>query len=195
MLFPLKVRECDGVRGGSGIWSSCFLEVLSLRAGATGVDLVVMGLGGGSSHGAYVDDTGEVTGVEDAMVPPTPVRDVAGVILSGAYLVMEHDVGGMMAAGEITAGLCGELIAITKLTLELDAALSLRSGGEESWTGVLAVVDPAEPARGRCEAGGKGEKELVTMSRKSWEVCTAGVRTLDAILSLRDLVGSGDEAC
>ena len=100
-------------------------------AGATAVGLVVIGLRGGSRHEISVGEMGDVTGVEDAMVPPTPVRDVV-LILSGAFLVIEHDVGGMLAAGEMRAGLCGEPIAMTNGMLELDPVLNLRSGGDES---------------------------------------------------------------
>ena len=134
ILLPLTVRECDGVRGGRA-WFSCFLDKLSLRVGvegATGIGLVVVRFEGESNSGRSFGEMGEVTGVEDAMVPPTPVREVVGLIFSGAFLVMEQDVGGMLAAGETRAGLCGEPIAITNGILELDAPLNLRSGGDES---------------------------------------------------------------
>lgn len=64
-------------------------------------------------------ETGDVTGVVDAIVPPTPMREVTGMILSGWFRVMEH--------GVTKAGLCGDPMAITKGILELDAALPLRS--------------------------------------------------------------------
>lgn len=64
-----------------------------------------MGFAGGSSHGISVGEMGDVTGVEDAMVPPTPVRSVVGTILSGAFLVIEQKVGAMVAAGATSAGL------------------------------------------------------------------------------------------
>jgi hypothetical protein len=52
---------------------------------------------------------------------------------------------------------------ITKGMLELDAALSLRSGGD-AWTWVFAVVELVEPAREGSIAGGAGEAEFVTVS-------------------------------
>jgi predicted polyphosphate/ATP-dependent NAD kinase len=115
--------------------------------------LVETGLNGDSSLDVSVGEIGDVTGVEDAIVPPTPMRDVTGTILSGAFRVMEQDVGGMIAAGVTNAGLCGDPIAITKGMLEVDAALILRSGGDGGWKGIVADVDPAEPARRRKAAG------------------------------------------
>ena len=100
--------------------------------GATGIGLVVVRIEGESNSRRSFGEMGEVTGVEDAMVPPTPVREVVGLIFSGAFLVMEHDVGGMLPTGETRAGLCGEPIAITNGILELDAPLKLRSGGDDS---------------------------------------------------------------
>jgi hypothetical protein len=92
------LRECDGVRGDAGSCSSCFLDKLNLRFGA--VDLV-----GGSGQEISVGETGVVPGVVEAMVPPTPAREALGTILSGAYLVMEQAVGGMIAAGATSVGL------------------------------------------------------------------------------------------
>jgi hypothetical protein len=100
--------------------------------GATEVGLVAVGLTGNSSLEVSVGEIGEVTGVEEAMVPPTPVRDKTGLILSGAFLVIAHDVGGMLTTGVTRAGLCGEPMAMTNGMLEFDAALNLRSGGDAS---------------------------------------------------------------
>jgi hypothetical protein len=86
------------------------------------------GLSGGSSINMSVGETGDVTGVDDAMVPPTPMRDVTGVILSGAFRVIEHDVGGIVATGVTSAGLCGDPMPIIKGMLELDAPLNFGSG-------------------------------------------------------------------
>jgi hypothetical protein len=58
---------------------------------------------GGSSREVFVGEIGDVTGVQEAMVPPTPTREV--LILSGAFLVIEHDEGGMLATGAMMAGL------------------------------------------------------------------------------------------
>jgi hypothetical protein len=124
ILAPLTLRECDGVLGGS----SCLLEKLSLRVCDKSTGLVDAGLSGGSSINMFVGETGDVTGVDDAIVPPTPMRDVTGVILSGAFRVIEHDVGGMVATGVTSVGLCGDPMPITKGMLELDAALNFRSG-------------------------------------------------------------------
>jgi hypothetical protein len=123
-LVPLALRDCDGVLGGS----SRFLEKLSLRACGTSTGLVDAGLSGGSSIGMSVGETGDVTGVDDAIVPPTPMRDVTVVTFSGAFRVIEHDVGGIVTIGVTSAGLCGDPMPITKGTLELDAALNFRSG-------------------------------------------------------------------
>lgn len=148
ILPPLTLREWEGVFGGVGTASSCFSDKLSLRAGiedAMGVDLVVAGLEGGSGHAILVGEIGEVMSVEDAMVPPTPVRGVAELIFIGAFLVIEHDVGAVMAVGAIRAGLCGEPIAMTKGMLELDAALNLRSGDKGNSFDACGIVEPAEP--------------------------------------------------
>lgn len=102
------LRECDSVRGDPAVGLACFLEKLSLRicaTGATEIGLVAVGLTGNSSLEVSVGEIGEVTGVEEAMVPPTPVRDVTGLILSGAFLVIAHDVGGMLTTGVTRAGL------------------------------------------------------------------------------------------
>jgi hypothetical protein len=74
-------------------------------------------------------------GVEDAMVPPTPVREVGGVILSDAFRVIEQLDGSTAAGGVFRSGLCGEPMAMTKGMLETEAALSFRSGRGEEWTG------------------------------------------------------------
>ena len=67
-------------------------------------------------------------GVEDAIVPPTPTRDVVVMMLSGAA---RPEVGDMLDIGLTRAGLWGEPMEMTKGMLELDAALSLRSGGDD----------------------------------------------------------------
>jgi hypothetical protein len=63
-------------------------------------------------------------GVEEAIVPPTPTRDVTGTILRGA------GVGDVLGMRCMRAGLCGDPIDMTKGMLELDAVLSLRDGVE-----------------------------------------------------------------
>jgi hypothetical protein len=90
--------------------------------------LVVVGRKGGSREEVSVGEMG----VEDAIVPPTPMRDVTGMILRGALRAMGAGVGEMLVIGFMRAGLWGEPMDMTKGTLELDAALSLRSGGEGS---------------------------------------------------------------
>ena len=132
ILLPLTLRECDGVRGGRGAWSSCFLEKLNLRVCTAGVDdtgLVGCGFGGGSGLETSVGEVGDVMGVEDAIVPPTPDLDTDELILRGAFRVIEHGVGGMPVVGVMRAGLCGEPIAMTNGILDAEATLSLRSGG------------------------------------------------------------------
>jgi hypothetical protein len=48
--------------------------------------------------------TGEVMGVDDAIVPPIPVRDAGGIMLSGALRMIEQLVGSVAASGGIRAG-------------------------------------------------------------------------------------------
>jgi hypothetical protein len=81
---------------------------------------------------ASVGDMGYVTGVVEAIVPPTPVLDVGLVTLTATFLVIEQLVGGTLAVGAIRAGLCGEPMAITKGTFALDEVLGLRGGEEGS---------------------------------------------------------------
>lgn len=160
ILLPLALREWDGVLGGS----SRFLEKLSLRVCGCSTGLVDAGLSGGSSIDVSVGETGEVTGVDDAMVPPTPMREVTGMIFNGAFRVMGHDVGGIVATGVTSAGLCGEPMAITKGMLELDAALTFRSGDDGGWIEALVMAELADPARGRSIAGDVREEELSILS-------------------------------
>jgi hypothetical protein len=75
----------------------------------------------GASREASVGEMG----VEDAIVPPTPTRDV----MSGGR---RPDVGDMLNIGLTRAGLWGEPMDMTKGMLEPDAALSLRSSGDGS---------------------------------------------------------------
>lgn len=144
--------------------SSCLLDKLNLLLG-------VVNAADGS--------TGEVTDVVEAIVP----RAVGGTILSGAYRVMEHAVGAVMAVGGMSVGLWDEGMPMTQGMLELDAALSLRSGG---W--VIAVVEPLEAARKRCTAGGTGEVESVTGSGVSLTLWGGAACTLDALELLRERV-------
>lgn len=134
MLLALTLRECDGVRRGRVFSSSCFFETLSLRAWEENADDTDTGLGvdvfgGGSGLDASVGEIGEVTGVDEAMVPPTPVREMDALIVSGALRVIEQGVGGRLVVGVNKAGLCGEPMAITKGMFDPEAALNLRSGG------------------------------------------------------------------
>lgn len=113
----------------------------------------------GMFQGIAVGSVGDETGVDEAIVPPTPVRDVAG-ILSGALRVMEHAVGTIaIGGGVIRAGLCGEPMPITKGVLEVEAALSLRSGGAGTVAGVPGLICPCEPAR---------DLSVVTAGREDW---------------------------
>jgi hypothetical protein len=109
ILLRLTLRECDGMRGGLETWLPGFLDLrLVLRTTAPSVDcvgLVDIGGGGGSKPPISVRETGEKTGVEDAIVPPIPGRDVGGVIFSGALRVIEQLVGIMVADDVIRAGL------------------------------------------------------------------------------------------
>jgi hypothetical protein len=103
--------------------------------GVNCVGLVDIGLKGSSNPAASGCEMGELTVAEDAMVQLTPLRELGGVTLSGAFRVIEQTVGSTAADGVIRAGLCGEPMAMTKGMLEVDAVFSLRSGGGEDRTG------------------------------------------------------------
>jgi hypothetical protein len=181
ILLPLTLRECDGVRGELLNWLSRSLDRrLVLRTGPNWVGLVDIGRGGGSSPVASVRETGEDRGVEEAIVPPTPVREMGGVIFSGALRVIEQLVGITAADGVIRAGLYGEPIAMTKGTLESDAVLNLRSGGGGDWIGWSFVADAADPALRRSVGDDMRAGELTALSRVS---ATGGgaTRTFDEL--------------
>ena len=93
---------------------------------------VDIGRVGGSNAVVSIRERGEDKGVEEAIVPPTPVREIGSVIFNGALRVIEQLVGIMAADVVIRAGLCGEPMAMTKGTLELDVVLILRSGGDKN---------------------------------------------------------------
>jgi hypothetical protein len=84
---------------------------LFLRVGVSGVD--------GAS------EAGEVMGVNDAIVPLIPVREVGdNTMLSGALRVIEQLVESIAVYGAMRAGLCGNSVSMTKSVDE--AVLSLR---------------------------------------------------------------------
>lgn len=161
ILPPLTLRECDGVFGDS---SSRFLEKLSLRVCGTATGFVDTGLKGGSSMDISVGEMGDETGVDDAIVPPTPTREVTGLIFRGAFLVMEHGVGCMVMAGATRAGLCGEPMPMTKEILELDAVLSLRSWDVLTGAGMLVMAELVDSARRRSASCDDGDRGFVIMS-------------------------------
>jgi hypothetical protein len=132
-----------------------FLEKLSLRGWVSAMGLVAMGRKGASREVSV----GEM-GVEEAIVPPTPMRDVT----SGGR---RADVGDMLDIGLTRAGLWGEPMDMTKGMLELDAALNLRSGGDGSWVEMWPVVEVTDPVRERSIAGDAGEGEFVALSCSS----------------------------
>ena len=57
------------------------------------------------------------------------------------------------------------------------------------------MVEPADPARERSMAGGRGVGELGTLSRTSLAMYGGAIRTLDAFELLRDLDGRCTGAC
>lgn len=192
MLFPLALRECDGVRGCCcRVSPTCVLDLrLGLRVGAPDVKFVGLGgrglggrgLGSGSGRDVSVGDTGEVIGVEDAMVPPTPVLPTAELILRGAFRVIEHTTGARLVVGLVNAGLCGEPIAMTNGMLTFDATLNLRSGVVGDWIGTCPpVLDAVDPARGRIIAGDIGGGEVAVLSRMSCANDGATTRTLEEL--------------
>lgn len=165
--------------------------MLNLRVGGVTVDvkgMVDAGFGDGGNLEVSVGEMGEVTGVVDAMVPPTPVLKADGMIFNGAFRVMEHAVGGKLVVGEMRAGLCGEPIAMTKGILELDATLNLRSGGDD-WVGKLPILDALDPARERGFAGDIGDGELAALSRVSFAIGDDPIRTLDGFELFRSSSG------
>ena len=172
MELPLTLRECDGVvflerdaavgaakvlvleAAELGAWFSALVldEMLPLRLGVVGSgtlgDVALL-------RGWRVDATlpkckvfdvsvGLVTGVVEAMVPPTPVLDVGLITFVAMFLVMEQLAGCTLAVGAIRAGLCGEPIAMTKGTLVLDELLSFRCG--KDGLGVLRMFMGLETA-------------------------------------------------
>lgn len=99
-----------------------------------------------------VGETGDVRGVVEAIVPPTPVRNVDKGILSGCALfpVMEPGLG-VIEAGVTRARLCGEGIPMTNgVLLTVDPVLIFRGVGESEKFVLLGFADPA---RGRREKG------------------------------------------
>lgn len=95
-------------------------------------------------------ETGEVMGVVEAIVPPTPVLRVGETTF--LFAVMEHAVGGTGDCGVIRAGLWGEPIAMTKGMFEFDAVLGRREGGE------AIALELVEPSRDRnCNGAGTAE--------------------------------------
>jgi len=195
MLPPLTLRECDGVFGDP---SSRFLEKLSLRVCGTTTGFVDTGPKGGCSMEVLVGEMGDETGVDDAIVPPTPTREVTALILRGAFLVIEHGVGCIRTAGAMRTGLCGEPMPMTKGILEPDAALSLRSWDASTGAGMLVMTELADPARGRSAECDDGDGGLATTCCVSSAMQGGATRTVDALESLRDsetcasIVGKGE---
>jgi hypothetical protein len=139
----LALRDGESGCGGPGDESPCFHERPSLDA--TSIGLVVVGLGGDSNAQASVGEVGDLTITEDAMVPPTPACDVSGMTLSGAFLVMEHEVGGMLVVGVTKAGLCDEVGSVLKTP----------SDPVRNRTGVFAHV--GESVKRSTKTSGQGE--------------------------------------
>lgn len=114
MLPPLRLLVCVGVVGES---FSCFLnERLSLRLCPVGAGGAAVGI-----SSALLVLVGDARGVEEAIVPLSPVLEVANEFFCGR-------VTGLFFAATAMAGLCGEPMAMTKGMAVLDEALSLRSG-------------------------------------------------------------------
>jgi hypothetical protein len=110
-----------------------------------------------------VGDVRELIGAEDAIVPPTPALDIAGSTDGAGLPVMEYGFR-VIEVVEATIGrLCGDGIPMTKgVLLAVDPVLMFRCG-EERW--VFAVLELADPARGR---GEKGERMPVYEPRGRW---------------------------
>jgi hypothetical protein len=97
-----------------GVLSSILVldEMLALRLGVTGSEgfveaVLPWGLKVGAALLGYevLVASVDLTGVVDAIVPPTPVRNVGLVTLTAVFLVIEQLVGGTLAVGATRAGL------------------------------------------------------------------------------------------
>jgi hypothetical protein len=91
-----------------------------------------------------VGETGDVRGVEEAIVPPTPIRDVDEAILSGCvyFPVMEPGVG-VIEPRATRARLCGEGMPMTNgVLLTVDPVLIFRCGDNSGKVALLGFVDP-----------------------------------------------------
>lgn len=143
-------------------------------------------------------ETGDARGVEEAIVPPTPVRDVDEAILSGCgyVLVMEPGVG-VIEARATRERLCGEGMPMTNgVLLTVDPVLIFRCSDDSGKVALLGFVDPA---RGRGEKGagmpvfepngrcvyGAGESDVL----REW-VRLGGLRIASAKTSIRGGVES-----
>lgn len=111
ILPPLMLLERVGVIGNS---FSCFLkERLSLRLCPEDDGEVAT-----SAGKALSTLVGDERGVADAIVPSTPALEAD----------LSECVAGMFLAATAIAGLCGEVIAITKGIPVLEVPLTWRSG-------------------------------------------------------------------
>jgi hypothetical protein len=102
---------------------------------------------------ALVGEVGEVTGVVEAIVPPTPVLRVGETTFR--FAVIEHAVDCTGGCGAIRAGLWGEPMAMTKGMFEFEAVLGRREGGE-----AIMTFELVEPSRDR-NRNGAGTAESV----------------------------------
>ena len=149
-------------------------ERLALRLGSAEVDLL---FGRTVLKKDCFADTGEVTGVVDAMVLPIPaVRRVGESTLR--FLVMEHGEGDNVAVGTMSAGLCGEPIAMTKGMLVLDAVLGLREGA--------AALELVDASRGRnCKGLGTADAVVELLECFSGSVYGSGEARAGVARALR----------
>lgn len=96
---------------------------------------------------ALMGKVGDVMGVLDAIVPPTPVLKAGETTTRLA--VIGYVVGVTEGGGDTRAGLWGDPIAMTKGIVELEAVLGRREGGE------AMALELAEPSRDRnCNGAG-----------------------------------------
>ena len=70
--------------------------------------------------------TGGFAGVDEAIVPPMPDREVGVAMLGGAFRVMEQPVGRAAANGAMSPAFCFDVVAVDMLLAE--ALLNLRPG-------------------------------------------------------------------
>lgn len=163
MELALRLRACPDVEvldRDAAVGAANRDERLALRVGGADADLAPArwNLGElllkGSCLGTLLGEIGEVTGVVEAIVPPTPSLKFGTTAFR--FAVIEHAVACTRESDRFNAGLWGEPMAITNGMFELDAVLGRREGSE-----VTAAPELTDPSRDRiCNGSGNAESSL-----------------------------------